>query len=115
MEFMEENKIVIYQTQDGQTQIDVRLENDTVMLGRTLQSQPVLSTDKTEALFSVVTDYAYALDTLDNYDYERLTINETTQKEPFRATYENAMQAINGLHQSVRLIYIVSMKRVIIN
>ena len=48
------------------------------MLGRTIQSQPVLSTDETEALFSVVTDYTYALDTLDNYDYERLTINKTT-------------------------------------
>ena len=30
--FMEENKIIIYQTEDGQTQIDVRLENDTVWL-----------------------------------------------------------------------------------
>ena len=29
---MEENKIVMYQTEDGQTQIDVRLENDTVWL-----------------------------------------------------------------------------------
>ena len=29
---MEENKIVIYQTDDGQTQIDVCLENETVWL-----------------------------------------------------------------------------------
>ena len=29
---MEENKIVIYQVEDGQTRIDVRLENDTVWL-----------------------------------------------------------------------------------
>ena len=29
---MEDNKIVIYQTEDGQTQIDVRLEHDTVWL-----------------------------------------------------------------------------------
>ena len=29
---MEDNKIIIYQTKDGQTQIDVRLENDTVWL-----------------------------------------------------------------------------------
>jgi hypothetical protein len=29
---MEENKIVIYQTDDGQTQIDVRLEENTVWL-----------------------------------------------------------------------------------
>ena len=46
------------------------------MLGRTIQSQPVLSTDETNALFEVVTDYSYALDTLDNYDYERLTIDK---------------------------------------
>ena len=29
---MEQNSIVLYQTEDGQTQIDVRLENDTVWL-----------------------------------------------------------------------------------
>jgi hypothetical protein len=29
---MEENKIIIYQTEDGQTQIDVRLEDNTVWL-----------------------------------------------------------------------------------
>ena len=205
---MEENKIVIYQTEDGQTQIDVRLENDTVwltqkqiaelfgtkrpaitkhlkniyaseeleedstcsvlehmgndgkqtystkyynldavlsvgyrvnsknatrfrqwanmvlrqylvkgyavsdrirkeqigelrqlvgMLGRTIQSQTLLSNDETNALFAVVTDYTYALDTLDSYDYERLTIDKTTKQEPFHATYENAMEAINSL------------------
>lgn len=204
---MEDNKIVIYQTEDGQTQIDVRLENETVwlnvaqmstlfskeesnvrrhiinafkegelerdynnvhflhvdgvkkpvpfysldviisvgyrvkskrgtafriwarnvlkeylvkgyavnermrreqigelrqlvgMLGRTIQNQPVLSTDETNALFEVVTDYTYALDTLDNYDYERLTIHKTTKEAPFHATYENAMEAIDGLRK----------------
>ena len=35
---MEENKIIIYQTEDGQTQIDVRLENDTVWLNVTQMS-----------------------------------------------------------------------------
>ena len=209
---MEENKIVIYQTEDGQTQIDVRLENDTVwltqaqmvelfqtskqnvslhvgnvfkegeleqeatvkeyltvqregerdvtrkvkfynldviisvgyrvhskrgtafriwarkvlkdylvkgyavnqhihseqicelrqlveMLGRTIQNQPLLSNDETDALFRVVTDYTYALDTLDNYDYECLTIDKTTKEEPFRATYANAMEAIGALRE----------------
>lgn len=69
------------------------------MLGRTIQNQPLLSNDETNALFQVVTDYTYALDTLDNYDYERLTINKTTKEEPFHATYENAMEAINGLRE----------------
>ena len=67
------------------------------MLGRTIQSQPLLSTDETNALFEVVTDYTYALDTLDNYDYERLTIDKTTKEEPFHATYENAMEEIRLL------------------
>ena len=58
------------------------------MLGRTLQNQSVISTDETTALFEVVTDYTYALDTLDNYDYERLAIDKTTKQEKFHATYE---------------------------
>ena len=69
------------------------------MLGRTIQNQPVISTDETTALFEVVTDYTYALDTLDNYDYERLSIDKTTKEEPFHATYETAMQAIDGLRE----------------
>ena len=69
------------------------------MLGRTIQNQTVISTDETTALFEVVTDYTYALDTLDNYDYERLSIDKTTKEEPFHATYENAMEAIAGLRE----------------
>ena len=30
------------------------------MLGRTIQGQPVLSTDETNVLFEVVTDYSYS-------------------------------------------------------
>ncbi len=69
------------------------------MLGRTIQSQPLLSTDESQALFDVVTDYTYALDTLDNYDYQRLTIEKTTQEEHFHATYENAMREIDALRE----------------
>lgn len=69
------------------------------MLGRTIQNQSLLSNNETNALFEVVTNYTYALDTLDNYDYERLTIDKTTKEEPFHATYENAMEAINGLRE----------------
>ena len=64
------------------------------MLGRTIQNQPLISTDETSALFEVVTDYTYALDTLDDYDYQRLTISQATQEELFHATYENAMEEI---------------------
>lgn len=69
------------------------------MLGRTIQNQPILTTEENKALFEVVTDYTYALDTLDNYDYERLTIDKTTKEEPFHATYENAMEEIHRLRE----------------
>ena len=209
---MEQNKIVIYQTEDGQTQIDVRLENDTVWLtqaqmadlfqkdrtvitrhinniyrvdelerevtcakiaqvqtegkrqvtriipyfnldmiisvgyrvnskrgikfrqwanrvlkeylvkgyavnerirkeqigelrqlvqvvGRAISNQELPNTTESQDLLDVVVDYTYALDTLDNYDYERLTIDKTTKQETFHATYENAMEAISGLRE----------------
>lgn len=67
------------------------------ILGRTVQSQPMITTDESQALFDVVTDYTYALDTLDNYDYERLVIEKTTQEERFHATYENAISEIERL------------------
>jgi prophage maintenance system killer protein len=69
------------------------------MLGRTIQSQPLLSNDETNALFDVVTDYSYALDTLDSYDYQRLSIEKTTKEEPFHASYENEMEAIRSLKE----------------
>ena len=69
------------------------------VVGRTLQSQDVTATTDGQALFDVVVDYTYALDTLDNYDYERLVIERTTTEEPFRATYENAMVEIRRLHE----------------
>ena len=67
------------------------------VLGRTLQQQPLPTTDESNALFKVVVDYTYALDTLDDYDYQRLSISKTTCKETFHATYENAMKEINVL------------------
>lgn len=50
-------------------------------------------------LLRVVTDYTYALDTLDKYDYQKLEIDKTTNKEQFKATYESAMSAIDELRE----------------
>ena len=69
------------------------------VIGRTLQHQELSDTVETQDLLNVVVDYTYALDTLDNYDYERLSIDKTTKHEPFHATYENAMEAISGLRE----------------
>lgn len=67
------------------------------VVGRTLNQQELPGTIETQDLLDVVVDYAYALDTLDNYDYERLSIDQTTKEEPFHATYEKAMQEIGRL------------------
>ena len=69
------------------------------VLGRAIQQQPAKTTPESNALFDVVVDYTYALDTLDNYDYQRLHIAKTTKEEPFHATYENAMHEIDMLRQ----------------
>lgn len=68
------------------------------VLGRTIQNQEKLTEDS-RSLFDVVVDYTYALDTLDRYDYQELKIEDTTGKEMFHATYENAMEVIRGLHE----------------
>lgn len=57
-----------------------------------------LTADEATGLLKVISDYTYALDTLDKYDYQRLVIERTsTTKEPFHATYDNAMEAISTL------------------
>lgn len=70
-----------------------------LVIGRTIEQQPVTTIDESHALFDVVVDYTYALDTLDNYDYQRLNISKTTPNELFHATYDNAMQEIEMLRE----------------
>ena len=67
------------------------------VVGRTISNQEVPETVESQDLLNVVVDYSYALDTLDNYDYEQLTIDKTTKEETFHATYDNAMEEINRL------------------
>ena len=68
------------------------------VLGRTIQNQERLTEDS-RSLLDVVVDYTYALDTLDRYDYQELKIEDTTGKESFHVTYENAMEVIRELHE----------------
>ena len=67
------------------------------LMSRALTLQDKVSEGEYAGLFNVISDYVYALDTLDRYDYQTLHIERTTKEEPFRATYENAMEAINAL------------------
>jgi prophage maintenance system killer protein len=67
---------------------------DTVkLLGEVAKSQE-LTTDESVGLLSIITDYAYALEVLDQYDYNALEINGTTQRETYRLTYREAKAQI---------------------
>ena len=69
------------------------------LMARTVKMQESIGQGEYEGLFGVIGDYVYALDTLDRYDYQQLDIANTTNEEPFQATYQNAMEAINALKQ----------------
>ncbi|MDY7252747.1 RhuM family protein [Bacteroides sp. A1-P5] len=58
-----------------------------------------LTLDEANGLLRVITDYTYGLDTLDKYDYQQLEVDSTTPTEEFRATYEEAMEAIHLLQE----------------
>lgn len=69
------------------------------LMSRTIALQNEVTTNEYDGLFNVIGDYVYALDTLDRYDYQELSIDKTTKKEPFKATYNNAMEAIDRLKE----------------
>lgn len=69
------------------------------LISRAVGLQDKVTTDEYSGLFNVISDYVYALDTLDQYDYQSLSISKTTKDESFRATYDNAMEAINALKE----------------
>ena len=75
------------------------LKNVVRLMSRTVGLQEKVTSEEYGGLFNVISDYVYALDTLDHYDYQSLSIQKTTKEEPFRATYDNAMEAINALKE----------------
>lgn len=69
------------------------------VLDRTVKAQEALTSEDALNLVEVVSDYTYALDTLDKYDYQQLAVEQTTNEVKFHATYEGAMQAIEELKE----------------
>lgn len=69
------------------------------LMSRTVGMQEKVTSEEYGGLFNVISDYVYALDTLDHYDYQSLSIQKTTKEELFRATYDNAMEAISALKE----------------
>jgi len=63
------------------------------ILGNVLKFKE-LSSDESEGLIKIISDYAYALDVLDQYDYQSLKIRATSGKEIYQLTYNEAIKQI---------------------
>ncbi|MFH2140866.1 MAG: cytochrome C biogenesis protein CycH, partial [Bacteroidota bacterium] len=53
-----------------------------------------LSNDESAGLLKIISDYAYALDILDKYDYQTLEITNITKDSIYRLTYNEAIKQI---------------------
>ena len=55
-----------------------------------------LSSTEAKGILKVIETYAYALETLDKYDHQRLTIDaEESEEELYKLTYDEAIEQIN--------------------
>ena len=66
----------------------------TIAIMRNVLAHKSITQDEAVGLLRVISDYSYGLDTLDRYDYQTLDITQTTKREVFRATYEDAIEAL---------------------
>ncbi len=69
------------------------LQTSIKILGNVLNYKE-LENSESIGLLKIISDYAYALEILDQYDYQKLEIKDTTEKEVFKLTYEEAIEQI---------------------
>lgn len=74
------------------------LKNTVALLSNVIENKE-LTSDEATGLLKVVTDYTYALDILDKYDHQELTIEGTTTDELFILNYLDAKHAILDLKE----------------
>ncbi len=63
------------------------------ILGNTLEYKE-LTSGESKGLLKIISDYSYALEILDQYDYQTLKIENTSGKEIYQLTYEEAVKQI---------------------
>ena len=74
------------------------------LLGRIVEERH-LAGQEAEGLLKVVTDYAQALQLLDDYDSNRIAISDTTEPAKFMLTYEAARKAIDRLAKELDIFH----------
>ena len=66
------------------------------LLEKTMAHQAI-GLDEAKGLLNIITDYAYALTTLDRFDHGTLVIEEVTHPAPFIMTYDAAMEIVKAM------------------
>ena len=74
------------------------LQESIKILGNVLKHKS-LSGDESMGLLKIISDYAYALDILDQYDYQSLEIKNTSGKEIYQVSYDEAMLQIRRIKE----------------
>jgi prophage maintenance system killer protein len=77
-----------------------KLQESVKILGNVL-SYKNLNNEESVGLLKIISDYAYALDILDQYDYQSLKIINTSGKETFQLTYEEAIKQIMAVKKAL--------------
>ena len=65
-----------------------------------------LQRDEFSGILKVVSDYTRALDLLDDYDYQKLKIRQTTKDEKFKISYSKARKVIDKLNDKFGVSYL---------
>lgn len=86
---------------NGYTKNKKRLDElkKSVKLINSVLENYAVTNDESKALVKIVSDYTYALDLLDDYDYQRVEIGEITDKTTYRITYDEIRCVIAKLKE----------------
>jgi prophage maintenance system killer protein len=69
------------------------LKKSIKIMGEVLHNK-TLSNNESKGLLKIISEYAYALDILDQYDYQQLEIRDSYGKETYQLTYKEAIAQI---------------------
>ena len=88
----------------GYTANEKRLKalKQTLKLAADISSRKTLTGDEASLLLQTVSEYAAALDLLDDYDHQRVTIGRTSRRQAKPVTYAEVMDLIAGMRQKFR-------------
>ena len=76
------------------------LQKSLRLLGNVIQVEAV--SGETKGLIQVITEYSHALDILDDFDHERLSVPKGTKQLRFKLTYEEARKIIEAMKRKFK-------------